>query len=292
MVAACPHPCRMLTQCYNVPVGPARLPAGRMGKLRMNASTFTGNVGRNVTVLSLFLGIAMILLPLALQADMMDGGAASMFIGAFLAICSLILLPFFTKRAAIMNAIHRGEGVLAWWRYDATAWEKEKKKQIGELGAMKIGGFVLAGVFVLIGLVIFLSEPDDMVPFLLFMLTIGAFFAALGQISPRIAAKRLENTEDEAVVHTDGLFYRGTLTSWGAMNRLEAVGWDPASQNMLVFCHQQFQRHGMRRHVLRIPIPLGQEQTAVSIIDHYNLPLSEKWQKYCGRARHQESGKP
>lgn len=259
--------------------------------MRMNASTFTGLVGRKVTVSFLFLGIAMILLPLILQADMMDGGAASMFIGAFLAICSLILLPFFTKRAAIMNAIHRGEGVLAWWRYDSAAWEKEKKKQINELGAMKIGGFVLAGVFVLIGLVIFLAEPDDMVPFLLFMLAIGAFFAALGQISPRIAAKRLENTEDEAVIHADGIFYRGTLTSWGSMNRLEAVGWDPAAQNKLVFCHQQFQRHGMRRQVLRIPIPLGQEQTAVSIIDHYGLPLSEKWQKYCGRARQEEPGK-
>ena len=259
--------------------------------MRMNASTFTGLVGRKVTVLFLFLGMAMIVLPIILQADMMDDGAASMVIGAFLAICSLILLPFFTKRAAIMNAIHRGEGVLAWWRYDTAAWEKEKKKQINELGAMKIGGFVLAGVFVLIGLVIFLAEPDDMVPFLLFMLVIGAFFAALGQISPRIAAKRLENTEDEAVIHADGIFYRGTLTSWGSMNRLEAVGWDPAAQNKLVFCHQQFQRHGMRKNVLRIPIPLGQEQTAVSIIDHYGLPLSEKWQKHCGRARQENPGK-
>lgn len=251
----------------------------------MNASRFTGLVGRNVTLALLALGLAMMLLPVALDLDMMNGGAASLFIGLFLFVCCLILLPFFQKRAVIMRQIHRQEGVLAWWRYPAAAWEKEKKKQIGELGAMRLGGFALAALFALIGLIVFFMDVEEMGAFLLIMLGIGAFFILFTQLAAIVSAKRLETTEDEAVIHTDGLFYRGSLTSWGGMNRLEAVGWDPGNPSMLVFCYRQFQRHGMKRTFARIPIPEGCEQQAVSLVETYRLPLDETWQKRCAEEK-------
>ena len=254
---------------------------------QMNASKFTGLVGYSVNLAFLLLGIALIALPLVFQVDMMDGGAASLFIGIFITACSSVLLPFFAKRAAIMKRIHRGDGVLAWWHYEGKAWEKRRDKEIGELGAMKLGGFALAILFALIGLIVFLMDVRELGLFLLMMLGIGAFFILFSQIAARVAESRLKSTEDEAVIHTDGLFFRGSLTSWGRMmNRLEAVGWDPANPDALVFCFRQLQRFSIRPVFERIPIPLNESQTATEIVASFNLPLTPFWMELC-----QASGK-
>lgn len=248
----------------------------------MNASRFTGLVGRNLTLVFLLVGLAMIAIPLALSVDMMDGGAASLFLGAFVAISSAVLLPFFSKRATIMSRIHRGEGVLAWWRYSGKTWEKKRDKEIGELGAMKLGGFALAILFALIGFIVFFMDMEEMGLFLLIMLAIGAFFILFSQLAVRVAASRLKTTEDEAVIHTDGLFYRGSLTSWGGfMNRLEAVGWDPGNPSSLVFCYRQLQRFSFRPVVERILIPPGEEQRAAEAVAWFKLPLNAFWMDNC-----------
>jgi hypothetical protein len=96
----------------------------------MNASKFTGHVGRNITLACLLLGIALIALPLLFQVDMMAGGAASLLLGVFITAGSVLLLPFFTKRAAIMSRIHRGDGVMAWWHYGGKAWESDARRKL------------------------------------------------------------------------------------------------------------------------------------------------------------------
>ncbi len=248
----------------------------------MNASKFTGHVGRNITLACLLLGIALIALPLLFQVDMMAGGAASMLLGVFITAGSVLLLPFFTKRAAIMSRIHRGDGVMAWWHYGGKAWEKRREKEIGELGAMKLGGIALAVLFTLIGIIVFLTDVQEMSLFLLMMAGIGTFFVLFSQIAARVAASRIRSTEDEAVIHTDGLFFRGSLTSWGrVMNRLEAVGWDPANPDALVFCFRQLQRFSIRPVFERIPIPEGESPHAVEIVSYYNLPLTPFWMEHC-----------
>ncbi len=247
----------------------------------MNPLRYTGKTARSVTLVFLLLGLVMTVLPFALDADFTAWGGASAFVGFFILVTSLLLLPFFGKRVAVMNKIRKGEGILAWWRYPAEAWEKERREQIADLGGMRIAGLVLGGIFLLIGIVLFATDPDDMGLFLAIMAGIGLLMAAVSQLAAAAQRKRLLATEDEAVIHTDGVFYRGELTTWGSgMNRLKAVGWNMRNPYQLLFCYRQMRRHGDRRAVTVIPIPSGQEQVAAQVVGWYNRPLDQAWQSF------------
>lgn len=261
----------------------------------MNPLRYTGKTARAVTTILLILGLCMTVLPFALDADIMAWGAACAFVGFFIFLTSLILLPFFAKRAAVMNKIQKGEGILAWWRYPAEDWEKERKTQIADLGGMKIGGFVLGGIFLLIGIILFATDPDDMGMFLAIMAGIGLLMVVVSQLSAAAQKKRLAAIQDEAIVHTDGLFYRGELTTWGnGMNRLKAVGWNMRDPSQLLFCYRQMRRTGDRRAVAMIPIPPGQEQVAANVVGWFNRPLDQSWQAYYDRSSDEEdsTGRP
>jgi uncharacterized membrane protein YgdD (TMEM256/DUF423 family) len=250
----------------------------------MNAQTYTAATGRTVSVMFLLAGLVMVILPFALDSDFLEWGGASLFVGLVIFTTSLFLVPFFAKRAAVMARIHRGDGIMAWWQYPVEAWEKERQVQISELGGMKIGGFVLAGIFALIGIIIFATDPDDMQLFLLIMLGIAALMVLASQLSAKATRKRLLATDDEAVIHPDGLFYRGELTTWGrGMNRLKAVGVNRRNPTQLLFCYRQFQRRGDRRALAMIPIPFGQEQVAADIAAWFNRPITPDWQEYIDR---------
>ena len=265
---------------------------GMQKEVRMNPLRYTGKTARSVTVLFLILGLVMTVLPFALDADFMAWGGASAFIGVVILTTSLILLPFFGKRVAVMNKIQKGEGILAWWRYPAEAWEKERKTQIGDLGGMKIAGFVLGGIFLLIGIVLFATDPDDMGLFLAIMAGIGLLMVVVSQLSAAAQKKRLLAMEDEAIIHTDGFFYRGELTTWGSgMNRLKAVGWNAHNPNQLLFCYRQMRRHGDRRTVAVIPIPPGQEQVAINVVGWFNRPIDESWQAFYDRSSAEDEDK-
>ncbi len=255
----------------------------------MNARMYTGNTAKTVNLCFLLIGFLMVILPFLLQADMMQWGFGIAFIGFFLFLTTLILVPFFGKRAAIMKKIHRGEGILAWWNYPPEIWEKQRQEAISDLVGMKIGGFVLGGIFALIGIVILATDPDDMGAFLAIMLVIGVFFILLSQIAARSTRKNLLNTIDEAIIHEQGLFYRGTLTSWGnGMNRLKAVGFNMRNPSQMLFCYRHFQRRGDRRAVEVIPIPPGQEGVAANIVSWFNRPMDRDWQDYFDRTSVEE----
>jgi len=251
----------------------------------MNALSYTGKTAKYVNLLFLFLGLLMMILPFMLQVDMMQWGFGTAFIGLFIFLTTLLLAPFFGKRAAIMAKIQRGEGILAWWRYPADIWEKERQEQISDLTGMKIGGIVLGAIFALIGIVLFATDPDDMGMFLAFMLGIGIFFVILAQLAAANQKKRLLRTEDEAIIHTDGLFYRGELTSWGnGINRLKAIGFNWRNPSQLLFCYRQLRRYGQRRAVAMIPIPPGQEAVAANFVAWFNRPLDADWQAFYDRS--------
>ena len=257
----------------------------------MNAQSYTGRTAKNVNLFFLLLGLGMMLVPFALEtflpsaADMMQWGFGCAFIGLIVFITTLILAPFFGKRAAIMRKIQKGEGILAWWRYPADIWEKQRQQEISDLSGIRIAGIVLFAIFALIGVVIFATDPEEMGLFLAIMLGIGVFILIISRISAGSAKKRLLNTEDEAVIHADGLFYRGELTSWGrGMNRLKAVGYNMRDPSQLLFCYRQFRRRGDRCAIAMIPIPPGQEAVAANLAGWFNLPMDMSWQAFHDRS--------
>lgn len=252
----------------------------------MNALTYTGKTAKTVNLFFLLLGLCMMALPFALQADMIQWGFGCAFIGLIVFITTLILVPFFGKRAAIMAKIQRGEGILAWWRYPADIWEKQRQQEISDLSGIRIAGIVLGAIFALIGVVIFATDPEEMGLFLAIMLGIGVIIFLISQISSKTAKKRLMKTEDEAVIHAEGLFYRGELTTWGrGLNRLKAVGFNMSDPSQILFCYRQFRRRGDRRTIAMIPIPPGQEAVAANLVGWYHLPMDQDWQAFHDRSQ-------
>jgi hypothetical protein len=251
----------------------------------MNAMTYTGKTAKTVNLLFLILGLGMMVLPFAFAVDMMQWGFGSAFIGLVVFITTLLLAPFFGKRASVMRKIQKGDGILAWWRYPADIWEKQRQQEISDLAGIKIAGIVLGAIFALIGVVIFATDPEEMGLFLAIMLGIGVFILFISRLSAGSAKRRLLKTEDEAVIHADGLFYRGELTTWGrGMNRLKAVGYNMRNPSQLLFCYRQFRRRGDRRAIAVIPIPPQQEAVAANLVGWFNLPMDMGWQEFHDRS--------
>ncbi len=243
----------------------------------MNTLSYTGKKAVIINRVLLLVGLAMAFLPRPLMMDMMDGGYALIFIGAFLSLTTLVLTPFLEKRAQLMGKIHQGQGVLAWWRYPNTKWEKQKEKEIADLFPMMTGGIALGAIFLLIGVVVFFVDMDENAGFLGIMALVAIFFVGMTQVLARTGKKRLNKMENEAVIHENGLYFMGSLTTFGSNhNKLEAVGFDTEHGDALDFYFIEFRRGSGNHQIVSIPIPSGEENTAAKIISYYNKPVTEE----------------
>jgi len=255
----------------------------------MGVNNFRGNRSVRINAIFIILGLFMMIIPFIAEIDSMGFGYAMAFVGLVVFLTTMILMPFFKMRANLIARIQRGEGILAWWRYDSNEWEQRMKKEISELFPMKAGGIALGVIFFLIGFVIFLADTDDNAAFFGMMIIIAIFFIVFTQLLALHSKKKLSVTVNEAVIHENGLFYIGQLTTWGKNNiKLKAVGFSSIEPNTLVFCYQEYRRGGSRDHATSIPIPFGEENTAIHIVSWHNKPITEHWAKYIHSTNEEE----
>ncbi len=243
------------------------------GDLAMDAKRYTARGGLVGVFCALGGSLLLLLLPVMTGMDRMDGGYALQLLGLLVFATAIVLLPHFRKRARIMAEIHRKENVLAWWHYDPVKWEKERQKEAASYVIMRFGGIALAVLMILIGAVIGLADRDAGPAFFLMMLSIGGGFILITQVISRLSAARILRVTDEAVIHRQGVYHRGTLVAWGRMNRLLEVGFDTGKANRLLFRYRMFRLPMPGPVLLKLRIPRDQEATAAEVVAWYGLPL-------------------
>ena len=109
-----------------------------------------------VVCLAIFLaGWLVILLPPLAGADGMRGGYALFFVGIFVVVSSFVAFLVFWDRADVASRMRDPSMQLAHWHYSSTEWKAIVREEKGGNGTAVLGGFALAVLFLLIGLIFF-----------------------------------------------------------------------------------------------------------------------------------------
>ena len=234
----------------------------------------------NTSLIIMAVGILAAVLPSLLQADMMQWGYAVSFFGGMVALTAFFVFLMYNGRAKVRDRMFNHQNILAHWQYSKEFWDQVTKEDKKDSGIGKVFGFFFFGIFTLIGIIVFATDPEDNGAFLAIMLGIGVFFILIGFLSAGIEKKRAETSLPEAIIAQEGLFFKNTLYTWNSpkIAYLENVGFDPLDPATLLFALRQLSGGGgtpvhYSPLVLSIPIPPGQEQTAVNIIRYFNLPI-------------------
>lgn len=236
----------------------------------------------NVCLALMSSGLVALILPSALDANMMQWGYAVSFVGGFVAFSFLLCFFLFNGRAKVMDRIFNNQRVLAHWKYDEASWGRMTTQDRGNTVLFKIFGLLLAVVFLLIGIVGYLSGMADGAPFAGSMGGVAVVFIIVGIVSSRSGKKRVDTSSPEAIISQDGLYYKNILYTWNTkrLADLQSVDRDPEDASALLFSMKQLQGGGkfnIARHqsfAVSIPIPPGEEEKADEIIRHFGLPLS------------------
>jgi DNA-binding transcriptional regulator of glucitol operon len=233
----------------------------------------------NTSLILMIIGILAAALPTLLKADMNRWGFGVSFMGGMLAVTTFFVFLMFNGRAKVRDRMFGQQNILAHWQYSKEFWDQITKEDQKDSGVGKVFGFVFFGIFTLIGIIVFVTDPEENGVFLLIMLGIGVFFILIGFLSVRAEKKRISESLPEAIIAQEGLFYKNTLYTWNSKNiaYLESVSFHPQEPSTLLFALRQLSggRGTVRYHPfsISIPIPPGQEQTAINIIRYFNMPI-------------------
>ena len=193
----------------------------------------------NISLLLMAIGTLMVILPGIWNADMTGWGYGMAFLGGALALTAFFIFLMFNGRAKVWNRMFRQLDVIAKWNYSKAFWTRVFQEDLADAGIGKIVGFFFAGIFSLIGVVIFAIDTEENGVFLLIMLGIAVFFIIIGFISTRTEKKRAFSSPPEVVIAKDGLFFKNTLYTWQArpFSYLESVSIHPTIRlSCSLFC--------------------------------------------------------
>ena len=231
-----------------------------------------------VVCLAIFLaGWLVILLPPLAGADGMRGGYALFFVGIFVVISSFVAFLVFWDRAGVASRMRDPSMQLAHWHYSSTEWKAIVRKEKGGNGAAVLGGFALAVLFLLIGLIVFLFDTSENGLFLAIMGGLAVLFALVGFAAMRAHNRRADRARPEAILSREGLWYLGVLYTWNRkwIARLEQVRLMTGSPAVLVFTLRQIGSGGRFIPVryqwveIAVPVPRGEEDQAMEIAAGY-----------------------
>ena len=162
-------------------------------------------------------GLLMMLSPPVISTDLMDWGYAVMFMGIMVFAVGITTFMLYRHRRKVLNRMAEDREVLARWTYDADDWRKWQKEEVETSRGMPIIGAILGGIFVIIGLIFFLSDPDDMALMLALMAGIGALIAFVAWLSTALRRRAVLNDPGEVIIARGGVYFMGFLTDWNGV---------------------------------------------------------------------------
>ena len=229
---------------------------------------------RSARICLLFLaaGLLLALFPLLAPDELGDWGYASMAMGFLVAAASLGSFLVVNPRGKLRGRMLAGEGVLARWILDSEVRGKEQAEAEENGRNAVMASRIVAALLFLIGLVLFLADPEGNLLFLGLMVVIALILAVVAGVYSSGRVKGMFGKGAEVVFSLDGILWRGDLYNWdGGIRRLECV---LASEGHVVVVYEQRRGRSVYRghHVLRIPIPRGREVEAERVVEAYGKP--------------------
>jgi hypothetical protein len=224
----------------------------------------------NISMSIALIGLMVTVWPFILQADMMAWGFAAVTLGGFVCLSGLVAVAAFKPRAQAMDRILTGENLMAHWTYGPSHKEALNEEAREDVGMMRVASGVLGGIFIVIGLVLYVVDPDENGLFLGIMGGVAA-----SQLAARSRNRFISQEDSDAYFDRNGVYYAGGLTTWARpFSRLRGVTVDPRAPETLIIAFLQL--HGRMPHFrmvsLQIPVPPGRSLEAQALASAYAMP--------------------
>ncbi len=225
-------------------------------------------------------GLLLILLPLLIGLDGMDGGFALQFGGFFLVVAGLVTAVVFGLRARRFRAILAGRELLAHWTYPPELVRAQAQRDLQEekrrnrILLLLVAGWTLACVVLFVAIGFWEGQQDDMPLFVAIMAGVLLLVAAFALAMPYLHHRRARRSSGEAYIAANGLFLNGALHTWdpplGGLDGVSLV--EDGDQARLVFRLRALSRTDAtlyQHYSVEVPVPPGEEPTARRIEQHF-----------------------
>jgi hypothetical protein len=219
------------------------------------------------------IGISMIFGPGFVGIDGFDGGYAISLTGLFVTILGLLVIGFYYQEAKILDNILRGEGLLVHWTFDNQIWQQYTQKEYVEEINEKKGLFLIVTAFALFFgfLFWFLDNEAGFVVFLLMLGLIGLVGFTWRFSAWYIRKQNIEGVKEAYIART-GVYMNQRLYTWRFFSAklLKVEIKKEKASSVLKFSYTAFSFPGPQTYAVRVPIPIGQEETAKNIVVQLN----------------------
>jgi len=226
------------------------------------------------------LGLCLMLFPMVAEVDRMGFGYALITFGVFILIAGLVTTWMFGVRAAELNKLLAGEGLLAHWTYPQERFFKNLEKLRAERLAtnrslLLVVAFFIVACSVLFSILFYLEEGEISGSFLAIMFGVLGLCAIFAFVMPGVSYRNALKNRPEARITERGLLLYGEYHLWGKLgNRLTKVEFKPgpggASLNFSIRYWSRVSLTLTETHVVKVPVPPGKESEAQDIAAHFH----------------------
>jgi hypothetical protein len=226
------------------------------------------------------LGLILVFAPSFLAMDMMSGGYALQFIGLMVALSGLVVAWFYAARAAVLDHMLDGRGVLAHWTHDLDEYRRQVNNEYAQRLQDNRNLLKLTAVIMLIVdaavFTIPLLRGEDVLPLVLvlyFGLLLILALAALG--APWLAHRRALQASTDVYISEEGIYQHGRLDTWKQpFWELKRVRFNPqAGKEALEFDLRYLTRLGWVHYettTVRVLVPSREDAAAEKVVRFFS----------------------
>ncbi|MEI7857744.1 MAG: hypothetical protein WCH85_09595 [Methanomicrobiales archaeon] len=213
--------------------------------------------------------------------DGMSGGYALAFVSFFLAASSIAVSLLFLHRARVMDAILSDPSPLAHWSYpEEIAHASVEREYLQYRERNRILFYIIGGMIGLVALFFLIFVGDGGPETALILLGLMAILFIVSRIAPGIERRRAMGAPHAAYIAHTGLIYEGSvypfrsfLVWWHGCTFREASKKRPA---VILFSFSQLVgRFIVQPFEVRIPVPAGEEETAIWVVQELGGKVPE-----------------
>ena len=227
----------------------------------------------NIWLLITVAAVIMIFVPGWLGIDGFDGGFAISLASILGAIIGLIVVLVYRGLASRLDAILKGEGVLAKWSYTPEQWARYTEKEFGLEKAEAMPKFYIVSVIaIVVGVAFYIFDPEGGIFVLGAMIALIAIIGFTAWASTRYMHDQNIRGVPEAIIARNGVYLNKRLYYWDYLGTSleEVASKDEKGMTMLHFVTWAPTMTLGQTWDIRVPIPPGEEAKANEIVIQLN----------------------
>lgn len=206
-----------------------------------------------------------------------DAGFALLFVGIFLSLTCIAVLPMFARRKRMYNSLTSGKGAVVGWQIDDVLFVEAARKKREDQKQKNKALLIVVGILFFVISLIFTIITWDEAGVAIFLICMGIYgvIALFASIVPTVSyAKALRQGryafvgEDCALIGKElHVFVGGKM--FGSATRLSHASYVPAEQQIAIR-YSVLTRMGFTPYTAQIPVPAAAAEQARYIVNAIN----------------------